>query len=195
MQSSKETIYWELVVVRCQRGDSGAFRELVSQWERPLVYYIRRILGTRGVEWDVLQEVWLRVFRGIASLREPRMLAVWLYRITRRAAMRHLRENYSEPAIEQSVCDLDAIEVEIDQRLHFSPEEAEHVHRAMEKIPVAFREVLTLHFLEDLSVSEVAEVIGIPPGTVKSRLYHAKRALRAALQDMEKPWTANSKTN
>ena len=73
--------------------------------------------------------------------------------------------------------------------------EAEQVHRAMEKIPLAFREVLTLHFLEDLSVNQTAEVIGIPPGTVKSRLYHAKRALRAALQDLEKPWIANSKTN
>ena len=195
MQSSKQIIYWELLVVRCQRGDSGAFRELVNAWERPLVYYIRRLLGTRGVEWDVLQEVWLRVFRGIGSLREPRTLPVWLYRIARRAAMRHLRDSYSEPAIDQSIADLDAIEVEFDQRLHFAPEEAEQVHRAMEKIPLAFREVLTLHFLEDLSVAEAADVIGIPPGTVKSRLYHAKRALRAALQDMEKPWTANSKTN
>ena len=193
--SSKQTILWELLVVRCQRGDSGAFRELIDAWERPLVYYIRRLLGSRGVEWDVLQEVWLRVFRGIGSLREPRTLPVWLYRITRRAAMRYLRETYAEPAIDQSVADLDAIEVEIDQRLHFSPDEAEHVHRALEKIPLPFREVLTLHFLEDLSVNEVADVIGIPAGTVKSRLYHAKRALREALQNMEKPWTANSKTN
>src|SRR5258708_34936721 len=91
VQSSKQTIYWELLVVRCQRGDSGAFRELVSQWERPLVYYIRRLLGARGVEWDVLQEVWLRVFRGLAALREPRTLAAGLYLITRLATMRHLR--------------------------------------------------------------------------------------------------------
>ena len=61
------------------------------------------------------------------------------------------------------------------------------MHRALRQIPVAFREVLTLHFLEDMSVAETAAVIGIPPGTVKSRLFHAKRALRDALQKMETP--------
>lgn len=187
MQSTKQTIYNELLVLRCQRGDAGAFRELVNTWERPLVYYIRRLLGPRDVEFDVLQEVWLRVFRGIKTLREPKSLPIWLYRITRRAAMRHLRETYTEPAVEQAVCDLDAVEVEIDERLHFSPDDAADIHRALERIPMQFREVLTLHFLEDMSVGEVAEVIGIPPGTVKSRLFHAKRALREALQRLEKP--------
>lgn len=70
-------------MVRCQRGDNGAFRELVGDWEKPLLYYIRRLLGPKDVEWDVLQEVWLRVFRSIGSLREPRTLPVWLYRIAR----------------------------------------------------------------------------------------------------------------
>jgi len=185
--SQKQIIYWELLAVRCQRGDAGAFRELVNIWERPLLYYIRRLLGAQDVEWDVLQEVWLRVFRGISSLREPRTLPIWLYRITRRAAMRHLREKYSDPAVEQSVCDLDAIEVDIDERLHLSGDDAEQVHRALRQVPLPFREVLTLHFLEEMSVQDVAQVIGIPAGTVKSRLYHAKRALRDILQKMETP--------
>lgn len=183
----KQAIYWELLALRCQRGDTGAFRELVNAWERPLLYYIRRLLGQQDVEWDVLQEVWLRAFQGIGTLREPRTLPIWLYRITHRTAMRHLRNKHSEPAIEQNVSDLDAVEVEIDARLHFAPEDAQQVHHALHQLPLAFREVLTLHFLEEMSVAEVADVIGIPPGTVKSRLYHAKRALRELLQKMEKP--------
>lgn len=187
MPTHKQTIYHELLVVRCQRGDGDAFRELVREWERPLHYYIRRLLGSNDVEWDVLQEVWLRVFRGIASLREPRTLPIWLYRIARRTAMRHLREKYSDPALDQTLSDLEGIEVEIDERLHLTGDDAEQVHRALKQIPVVWREVLTLHFLEDMSVQEVAEVIGVPAGTVKSRLYHAKRALRDVLQKMEKP--------
>ena len=101
--------------------------------------------------------------------------------------MRHLREKYSEPAIEQNVGDLDAIEIEIDERLHLSADDAEHIHKALKQLPLPFREVLTLHFLEEMSVAQVADVIGIPPGTVKSRLYHAKRALRDVLQTMETP--------
>lgn len=187
MQTHKQAIYWELLAVRCQRGDVKAFRELVDAWERPLLYYIRRLLGQRDIEWDVLQEVWMRVFRGIGSLREPRTLPIWLYRIARRSAMRYLREQYSEPALEQNVSDLDAIEVEIDERLHFAPEDAQQVHQALSQLPLPFREVLTLHFLEEMPVQDVAEVIGIPPGTVKSRLFHAKRALRDLLQKVEKP--------
>jgi len=187
VQPRRQAIYNELLAIRCQRGEPGAFRELVSTWERPLLFYIRRLLGSQEVEWDVLQEVWLRAFKAIGTLREPRLLSIWLYRIARRAAMRHLRDTYSDPAIDQTVADLDALEVEIDQRLNFSADDAQQVHLALRQIPLAFREVLTLHFLEDMSVAETAAVIGIPPGTVKSRLFHAKRALREALQRMETP--------
>jgi RNA polymerase sigma-70 factor (ECF subfamily) len=181
----KQSIQNELLVLRCRRGDPAAFRQLVDHWERPLLYYIRRLLGTSGVEWDVLQEVWLRVFRGIESLREPRALPVWLYRIARRSAMRHLRKQYAEASIDESAPDLDAIEADIDQRLCFSPEDAAQVHYALNELPLAFRELLTLHFLEDMPVQQVADVVGIPAGTVKSRLYHAKRALRDVLGRME----------
>ena len=181
----KQSIQNELLVLRCRRGDSAAFRQLIDHWERPLLYYIRRLLGTTGVEWDVLQEVWLRVFRGISSLREPRSLPVWLYRIARRSAMRHLREHYADPPTDDSTPDLDALEADLDQGLCFSPEDAQQVHQALAKLPLPFREVLTLHFLEEMPVVQVADVIGIPPGTVKSRLYHAKRALRDTLTRME----------
>ena len=169
------------MVVRCRRGDEAGFRQLVEHWEQPLIYYIRRLLGTGGVEWDVLQEVWLHVFRGISSLRDPKSLPVWLYRIARRTAMRHLRQQYSDAALDASPPDLDAMEADLDQRLCFSPEDAAEVHRALGRLSLPFREVLTLHFLEEMPVAQVAEVIGIPPGTVKSRLYHAKRALREVL--------------
>ena len=182
----KQSLINELLVIRCRRGDAAGFRELVEYWERPLLYYIRRLIGTGGVEWDVLQEVWLRVFRGISSLREPRSLPVWLYRIARRAAMRHLREQYADPAMHIAAPDLDAIETDIDQRLCFSPEDATQIHRALTELPLAFREVLTLHFLEEMPVQQVAEVVGIPAGTVKSRLYHAKRALRDLLGRRER---------
>lgn len=187
--SEKRAILWELLALRCRRGDPGAFAELVREWERPLVYYVRRVLGEGGAqraEWDVLQEVWLRAFRGIGSLREPRALPVWLYRIAHHVVMRHLRGKYADPAADAAP-DFDAAEVAIDERLHFTPEDAEQVHAALGKLPVAFREVLTLHFLEGMTVQQVAEVLGVPPGTVKSRLYHAKRALRALLEREDKP--------
>src|SRR5947209_13759934 len=97
-RTDKQAIRWELLAIRCRRGDADAFAELVREWERPLVYYIRRLLGDGGAEWDVLQEVWLRAFRGIGSLREPRSLSVWLYRIAHHVVMRHLRGKYADPA-------------------------------------------------------------------------------------------------
>ena len=115
---------------------------------------------------------------------------MWLYRIAHHVAMRHLREKYTGLAADRSVelaSDLDPAEVAVDERLHFTPEDAERVHGALRKLPVTFREVLTLHFLEGMSVPQAADVLDIPPGTVKSRLYHAKRALRAMLEREDKP--------
>jgi RNA polymerase sigma-70 factor (ECF subfamily) len=65
----------------------------------------------------------------------------------------------------------------------FDRENAEQVHVALRRLPAVQREVLTLFFLEDLAIEEIADVVGIPPGTVKSRLFHAKRALRKILEE------------
>jgi RNA polymerase sigma-70 factor (ECF subfamily) len=178
LRSEKELIYQELLVLRCQRGDRVALAELVNTWERPLFYFIRRLVNEEHDAWDVLQQTWLKVMRGISTLKEPRNLAPWLYRIARnnainlghlRAAQRDNQEDY--PVASQALEDVG--------RRNF--EDAEQIHHGLLQLGLTHREVLTLFFLEDMTTDEIAHVLDIPDGTVKSRLHHAKRALRCAL--------------
>lgn len=181
--SEKQAIYYELLVLRCRRRQKGALEELIRMWERPLFYYIRRLVDDEQDAWQILQETWLKVLRGIKKLRQPRKLPSWLYRIARNTAISHLRSKYTRQTHhgvlkqDTNLCDIE------DKANNLAFENAEQVHYGLGRISLHHREVLTLFFLQDLSIEEIAEVLEIPVGTVKSRLNYAKRALKAVLEE------------
>jgi RNA polymerase sigma-70 factor (ECF subfamily) len=168
----------EWLVLRCQLGEPEAFAELVREMERPLLYYAMKLLKDEDKAFDVLQEVWLRVLRQIRRLREPRSLRTWLYRIAHSLIVDRIRKDVSRANIEQERAESCA---EAEPEPSFRDEDAAAIHCALDQIDARHREVLVLHFLEDLSVAEVAAIIGCPEGTVKSRIHHAKNALKSAL--------------
>ena len=181
--SESERIFHELLVLRCRRGDAAAWRELIHSWERRLFYYVRRIVGGERDAWDVLQQTWLAAYQALPALEEPRALRAWLYRIAHRRAVSHLRRTGAAP--DAGATDLDdAADVPDDgaDDSGFGADAAEAVHAALPKLSLAHREVLTLHFLEGAPVEEIAAVLDVPAGTVKSRLFHARRALRAVIE-------------
>jgi RNA polymerase sigma-70 factor (ECF subfamily) len=171
-------LYRELLVIRVKRGDDKAFEEIVREFERPMFYYVRRLVETDEDAWDIVQEIWIKAFRGISSLRETKRFRIWLYRIAHCTAMSHHRAAYRNHAVPDEAFDAEAA-IEADSTP--SPEDAERVHLALDRLDPNFREVLTLRFLEDLSIDETAEITGVATGTVKSRLFHAKKALKKIL--------------
>lgn len=179
MSVSRERLHDEWLALRCQAGEAEAFAELIGEMERPLLYFAERLVGNAETALDVLQDVWLRAFRGIRRLKQPRRLRAWLYRTTRHVAVDHVRRDVSRRRREQNAA---ISEDDGGGGDSFARESAEQLHRALGELDWIHREVLVLHFLEDLSTQEVAEVIDCPQGTVKSRLHHAKRALRAKLE-------------
>jgi RNA polymerase sigma-70 factor (ECF subfamily) len=132
---------------------------------------------------DLLQDVWLNVFRGLPKLADPQAFRAWAYRIARDRAFGMLRKGkHAElPLGEIDVPDESADEGE------FSPEDAERIHAALDELPSEQREVLVLRFLEDMSYDEIARVTSQPLGTVRSRIHYGKRALRRALQTGTNP--------
>jgi RNA polymerase sigma-70 factor (ECF subfamily) len=178
-----EKILGELLVLRCRRGDTAAWRELIRHWEPRLFYYVRRLVGGERDAWDVLQQTWLAPYKALPSLREPRALRQWLYRIAHRRAISHLRHVGAAP--DAGAADIDAAAEVPDSGFDdptFASDAAERVHAGLSELSLAHREGLTLHFLEDASVEEIASVLDVPAGTVKSRLFHAKRALREVIE-------------
>jgi RNA polymerase sigma-70 factor (ECF subfamily) len=169
-----------LLVLRCQRGDPEAFREIVNRWEPRLYYYLRRLLGNDGAVWDVLQETWLAVFRGVRTLGDVRKFPAWLYRVTRAKAVDAMRKQnrHIEPPEEPQVDG-----AEDGSAILMAREEAQLVHEQLGKLSASHREVLTLRFLEDFSIGEISEVLGVSEGTVRSRLHYAKKDLSQFLRE------------
>lgn len=177
MADAVERLHEQLLVLRCQAGDEGAFEELVARYHPRLRYYLRRILSRPDHADDVFQEVWLAVFRALPRLADPAALAAWLYRIARDKAAVQWRARPPERLLEVS----DLVE-EPSQNNEFCQEDAQEVHASLEQLGPEQREVLVLRFLEDMTYEQIAKVTGCPIGTVRSRLYYAKSALRQAIE-------------
>lgn len=164
----------EWLAIRCQLGERDAFDELVDRWHAPVWRYARRMTGSDEAAGEATQDVWLRVLRGIGRLREPASLRPWLFGIARRVLMDRLRAQYAAPET------VDAAEAPL-----ATPEsdddvdgQLELMHEAIARLPAIEREVLTLFYLHELSLADVAAILGVPIGTVKSRLFRARRMLR-----------------
>ena len=180
MSTPSDAVRSELLVLRHRAGDSAALAELVTLWERPLLYYLRRLLENEPDAWDALQESWLRALRDLPRLRDERAFPAWLYTIARRVALRARRRTRADEPLPEdddpgapAVAEPDAPPEGVDPI---------DVHRALASLSFAHRDVLTLHFLEGFSVTEIAGITGAPAGTVKSRLFHARRALKRLLE-------------
>ena len=175
-ENENRTLF-EWIALRCQSGEADAFEDLVAAMERPLLYYATSLTGNPDSGLDVLQEVWIKAFRGIGKLKDPGALRSWLYSITHGIAVDRIRRNTSRERAE-------TVELEDFQEADepsFAEEDAEAIHQALSEIGLKHREVLVLHFLEDLSIAEIAKVVGCSEGTVKSRMHYAKRAMKEIL--------------
>lgn len=176
---SGEDIYIELLANRCKDGSGDAFTELVGLLEQRIFFYVRRLVRSEEDAWDVLQQTWVDVLGSIGRLRDTSRILPWLYRIARNRAVSHIRKE--SRAVMVPLDDLTADIAEVPDS-DFDQQDAADIRAALEMLSVTHREVLTLHFLEDFGIDEIAEVTGTPPGTVKSRLHYGKQALRKALK-------------
>ena len=167
----------ELLVIRCQLGERAAFDELVERWYPPVWMYLRRVAGGDEAARDVAQDVWLRALRGIGRLRDGSKLRPWLFGIARRALMDRLRQQYTT----RGDSDVDVEALPAGAFSDDSRDEMTAMEDELARLPVIEREVLTLFYLREMSLAEVAEVLDVPVGTVKSRLFRARQLLRRGL--------------
>jgi len=177
MTDRADRVYEQILVLRCQAGDGPAFAELVGRYGARVRYYLRKLVGDTADVDDLLQDVWLDVFRSLPGLADPAAFPAWLYRLARDRAFRRLRRR-RPPGRRVAEHELAGL---ADREDGFTADEAGWVHAALDRLPPEHREVLVLRFLEGMAYEDVARVVGCPLGTVKSRIYHAKRGLRRAI--------------
>jgi RNA polymerase sigma-70 factor (ECF subfamily) len=161
-----------LHVLLAQSGDREAFDTLLKSIQEPLFRYILRITGERAAAEDTLQDVFLLIFRKLRWLNDPALFRPWAYRIATRAALARMKRDRRTESI-------DAIEIaeipDVDRMVVTA-----QLPDLLSRVSPASRTVLALHYLEDMTLPEVADILGISIGTVKSRLAYGLTSLREA---------------
>ena len=172
-----EKLIEQVLILRCQIGDRDAFTELIEHYGRALRYFIGRLLDNSETADDIYQDTWLNVIRRIHSLKQTDAFPAWLYRIARNKVYEQLRRKKIFLSPDENTIIQNDIEDDT-----FSAEDAAKIHKAMEKLNPVHKEVLMLRFLEQMSYEQIAIVSGCNVGTVKSRIYYAKLALKKEME-------------
>lgn len=175
----------ELLAIRCQLGERAAFDALIDRYAERLRGYARRVAAQEAEVDDLVQDVWLRVLRGLPGLRDPARFRSWLFGIAHRVLIDRLRSRYAAP-VEDSTDAADpssgrrplADEADL-QQLHA---DRDQVERGMAVLAPPDREAVWLFHFEQLTLDEIAVATSVPVGTVKSRLHRARRQMRLALE-------------
>lgn len=171
-----------VLVALAQARDLSAFRKLMMRYEGRITYYVRRLIGPTDESEDVMQEIWVLVHRRLFTLRNPEAFRAWLYKIAHDSTVSHIRRKTRTP---QPVLDetIESFEADDSWNEFEAMENAELVHKTLESLSQEHREVLTLRFLEQMEIEEIAAVVACAAGTVKSRLHYAKAALRKQIEE------------
>lgn len=174
---SREQVVDEMLVLAAQAGRVAAFELLAVRWHPRLLRHASRLTGDVDGAREAVQEAWLSIVRGLGRLHDPACFGAWALRITgrrcadwigRRQRTRSRRTALAEESIRSE-----------DPSLR---EHVDVVRDALRALDPERRALMAMFYVEGLSVAEIARVLGIPAGTVKSRLYHARERLRAVLE-------------
>ncbi len=162
MPADRETA----LLLRVKEGDRSAFEELFRLYERPLGGYLWRLCGDRALAEDLLQDCFLRIWKAAPSWEPAARVSTWIFRIAHNLHVNEAvrRKDRPEPRPEPS-----------------PPPDLEALQRALESLPDGERAVVLLAELQGFKYADVAEILGIPLGTVKSRMFAALRRLREQL--------------
>lgn len=172
----------QLPVRQARCGDPQAWDALFRRYQLPLYSYVYELVRNEQLSLDIVQESFINATRYIGSLRDDARFGSWLFGIARQKVVRHWRKPNRTTPLEEGLH-----ETEVDQEANprdwlIRKEREEQFMTMLHLLPEAQRDVLLLHFLEDFSLEEIAAITEAPVGTVKSRMHHAKKALRKLVE-------------
>jgi RNA polymerase sigma-70 factor (ECF subfamily) len=170
------------ILGRIASGDRDALAELYARFQGTLFRYLLQLTNERGLAEEVLQDTLVGVWKSAGSFEGRSSVQTWLIGIARRQAHNTLRRRALPRADVEELDVLPASSPDPEDAALASAER-EEVAAAVRWLTPAHREVLTLAFVEELSYGEIASIVGVPEGTIKSRLSNAKRNLRALLRN------------
>ena len=192
MRRTASDIFDEWLVVRAQAGEDAAMRKLVARWHTRLYRHARRLVDRAEAAEDATQEAWLAIVRSVRRLDDPARFGPWAYAIVTNKCRDWVRRQQRGRARGFDDANAGAVNDLRDERAVHDGSSDERddavraVRAAMRELPSTQRAALALHYLDGMNIAEIATALGIPAGTVKSRLHHAREKLRAILERNER---------
>ena len=177
----------QLPVRAARAGSPDAWDNLFQRYQLPLYTYAFELVRDEQAALDVVQETFINAARHIDSLRDDAKFGSWLFGIAHQKCIQRWRKHAREEALRQEFADAPIETDDGPLELLIQQEQEAEFMTVMNKLPDAHRSVLLLHFIEEFSLEEIAEITGAQVGTVKSRMHYAKKALRKLWQDYENP--------
>jgi RNA polymerase sigma-70 factor (ECF subfamily) len=160
---------------RCRAGDSDAFRHVVERYQAQAIGHAAAIVGNRDDALDAVQEAFIDAFRSLSGFEADRKFYPWFYVLLRNRCYKLIagRRRHEAESIEETLI--------LSTTAGIGPEETLSLEMALMELEPEDRELITLKHLDGLSYTELSERLGIPEGTVMSRLYHARKRLQGKL--------------
>ena len=177
---TEPSAYEELLVLRAQNGEQRALGTLVNQWHVRLSRYAQHLTGDAEGTAEVMQEVWLSVVRSLHRLEDPARFRPWVYRIVANKCTDWVRHRVRSRGATQPLGDND---VATEAPVESSDDEIATLRDAIAELPADKRAILSMFYIDDLSIREIAVVLAVPEGTIKSRLFHARSQLKQILEE------------
>ena len=182
MERDARHVLSELLVLRAQGGDEGAFAELHALWRADVVRFATSRLGEAAGAEEVAQNAWIAIARGLGRLDDPACFARWALRIVERRAADFVRRQQQLRRDAAALADHALREPENSVAQLAVADDCGRLQEVIAGLDAATRELLSLFYQTGLSVGDIADQLGVPAGTVKSRLYHAREKLRQHLE-------------
>ena len=177
------------LVARAIRGREDGFNELVRRYQRPIAAYVYRMVGDYDSALDLTQEVFIKVYSSLERYRPEFKFSTWIYKIAHNASVDYLRRSSSREQALHVEVDGEEREMTVMSR-KLSPEQEyaveerrAEIERVVRQLPAVYRELIILRHQHDLSYDEIAEVMTLPLGTVKNRLFRAREMMRQQFVD------------
>jgi len=173
----------QLPVPQARAGDSAAWDILFRRYQLPLYVYVFELVHEEQASLDIVQETFINAVRYIGGLRDDGKFGSWLFGIGHQKCVQRWRKQVREEnALEELGADQPEFGSSPDEVLISQEQETEFMS-LLKQLPLPQRSVLLLHFVEDFSIEQIAEITGAAVGTVKSRLHYGKKALRKLMEE------------
>ena len=172
-----------MIVRKVLQGDVNAFEKLVTEYEKAVYAIAQRMTGNAEDAADMTQETFIKAYNSLSSFRGDSKFSVWLYRIANNVCLDFLRSKNRRPTVSLSTEDDDGEETQLDiadesqspELLLESSLTRDAVRRGLDSLPPDYKQILLLREIQGLSYEEIAAALGIESGTVKSRIFRARK--------------------